>query len=196
MQTLSGRPPAKLETQRGLTSLNVVLLQHRRQRGYSSQESYGFLFQQTTMSSVQGLAGLFQAPADLLYQGTFDEARNEAQEKQQWLVGRASLSDGPQSGGVMWGKARSQHVPAQQRIPWRERCCRFVPWLNTLSSKLTGGRERQHVVHHMLMISISRQNLFRLKLGIWVCSPLLLGHWVVLGITAMIAAGRGFGHRA
>ena len=71
------------------------------------------------MSSVQGLAGLFQAPADLLYQGTFDEARNEAQEKQQWLVSSAALFDRLQMGGVRLRMDRSISVPTQQKSSCR-----------------------------------------------------------------------------
>ena len=50
-----------------------------------------FLFWTYSHLPVQGLAGLFQAPADLLHRGTFDEARNEAQEKQLWLVSGVPL---------------------------------------------------------------------------------------------------------
>ena len=89
------------------------------------------------MSLVQGLAGLFQAPADLLYQGTFDEARNEAQEKQQWLVRGAPLFDRPQIDGVRLGMDRSEPVLSEQKLPRWDGDCHCVPCLKALSSKLT-----------------------------------------------------------
>lgn len=35
---------------------------------------------------VQGLAGLFQAPSALMFQGTFEEAKAKAVEQGKWLV--------------------------------------------------------------------------------------------------------------
>ena len=39
----------------------------------------------------QGLAGLFEPPHDILFQGTFDEAKEAAQGQSRWLV-RSSLA--------------------------------------------------------------------------------------------------------
>ena len=37
--------------------------------------------------SVQGLAGLFQAPSALTFQGSFEEAKAKAVQEGKWLVG-------------------------------------------------------------------------------------------------------------
>lgn len=39
---------------------------------------------------AQGLAGLFQAPAALMFQGTFEEAKAKAVEEGKWLVSSSS----------------------------------------------------------------------------------------------------------
>lgn len=43
------------------------------------------------MCFVQGLAGLFQAPSALMFQGTFEEAKAKAVEEGKWLVSSPSL---------------------------------------------------------------------------------------------------------
>ena len=41
---------------------------------------------------LQGLAGLFQAPSALMFQGTFEEAKAKAVEEGKWLVSSSSTT--------------------------------------------------------------------------------------------------------
>lgn len=52
----------------------------RRPEGYGGRES------EQGPSQGQGLAGLFEPPHDILFQGTFDEAKEAAQVQTRWLV--------------------------------------------------------------------------------------------------------------
>ncbi len=44
-----------------------------------------------TSSQPQGLAGLFEPPHDILFQGSFDEAKDAAQGQSRWLVCCSSI---------------------------------------------------------------------------------------------------------
>ena len=96
VRALPGGPTLSLTCLRGAICMDLAPLQHTNQK--ITQHKNSSYCDKTTISSVQGLAGLFQAPADLLHQGTFDEAREEAQEKQLWLVSGVVLFDRLQPG--------------------------------------------------------------------------------------------------
>lgn len=90
-----------------------------------------------------GLAGLFEPPRSIVFQGTFEEAKEAALKKSQWLVRRGSL-----------------HCPAQcraQRPSLRSVCRGFLPSgprapkpLRVMRLAGRSGRTRGAVLHSLM----------------------------------------------